>query len=397
MSHSTRSPLPVADPDALQPASAANSAETPRSAPDARVAVAAELERMLTNRTLQAFPYGSEYTALWQHVSACALGGKLVRPRLLVGAYDALVAERETATVAPHEADERREAAIRLAAATELLHYSFLLHDDVIDGDLTRRNQPNLIGAVLRDRAVAHPQHDDPTPRDLHWAHTSGILMGDLMLSIAHQVIAREALPQEVRIPLLDLLDRTIVESVAGEHLDVGLSDGVIAPDLDTVLWMSQLKTATYTFEFPLRAAAILAESSAATVSALGEIGRHLGLAFQLQDDLLSTFGNPQEHGKDAFSDLREGKETALISFARETHVWPEISLRFGAPDLGADSGIRIRELLRDCGAERAVQQLIDDQVAACFARCASDDGAVPPMVVACIEQLVAGLERRRA
>lgn len=397
MIHSARPPLPLADPDALQPAPGAPATEATRLAPDASVAVAAELERMLTNRTLQAFPYGSEYTALWQHVSACALGGKLVRPRLLLGTYDALVAARKEPHPDSGVATERRAAAIRLAAATELLHYSFLLHDDVIDGDLTRRNRPNLIGAVLESRATAHPQHEDPTPRDLHWAHTSGILMGDLMLSIAHQVIAREALPQNVRIHMLDLLDRTVVESVAGEHLDVGLSDRVISPDLDTVLWMSQLKTATYTFEFPLRAAAILAESSTATISALGEIGRHLGLAFQLQDDLLSTFGNPQEHGKDAFSDLREGKETALIAFARETYAWPEISISFGASDLRMESGIRIRELLRDCGAERAVQQLISDQVAECFARCASDDGAVPAEVAACIEQLVAGLEGRRS
>lgn len=342
-----------------------------------------ELRRMLSERTDRAAAYGPAFVALWEAASDTLLGGKMLRPRMLLAAFDALAGETDA------ECDRR--SVVRIAAAVEVLHFAFLLHDDVIDGDLQRRGRPNLIGALLGQRAGLRA-HDD-----LHWARTNGLLLGDILLSCAHQSFAREPLTHDRRIGLLDLLDHTITESVAGEQLDVGLADRVLATELTTVLDMTRLKTATYTFELPLRAAAILAGCSGRTEAAIAELARHLGVAFQLQDDMLSTFGRADEHGKDAYSDLREGKQTAAIAYARMTAAWPSIERHFGSPDLTALEGDQLRAQLVACGAEDFVSSLIDDQLRACVALLADTESGIPRALDPVIGDILAAIEGRRA
>ena len=330
-----------------------------RARPHLCSAIESELSGLIGERTKTAVRYGPEFHRLWSIAGENVLGGKFVRPLLLVESFDAL-ADKNT---------EDRHAAISIAAAIELLHYAFLLHDDVIDGDLVRRGRPNLIGSLLAEAGQLPPSGERPDAgrpdSALHWAQTGGILMGDMLLAATHQAFARAELPQQTRIRLLDLLEHTINETVAGEQLDVGLGDGIIAPELETILTMCGYKTATYTFELPLRAAATLAGVEPPIEAALAAAGRHLGLAFQLQDDLLSTFGDPRQHGKDPFSDLREGKQTAIIAYARKTSAWAGIEPWFGRADLGGSDAHNVRQLLSDCGAETFVQGHIDQQTRA--------------------------------
>jgi len=333
---------------------------TIRGRTDLCTAIENELSGLIGKRASAATAYGQDFSRLWELAGQNVLGGKFVRPLLLMETYDALQPVRSP----------QRETAISIAAAIELLHYAFLLHDDVIDGDLVRRGHPNLIGSLLAEAGgnAGVEANGTDTARAggaLHWAQTGGILMGDMLLAATHQSFARADLPHELRLRLLDLLEHTINETVAGEQLDVGLGDGVIAPDLQTILVMCGYKTATYTFELPLRAAATLAGADFAVENALATAGRHLGLAFQLQDDLLSTFGDPRRHGKDPFSDLREGKETAIIAHARTTVAWEDIKPFFGRPELSVGDGEHLRRHLTDCGAEAFVQNLIEEQMQA--------------------------------
>lgn len=357
--------------------------------------IQAELRTLMTARTAQATAYGLHFSNLWKHASDCIADGKLLRPRLLLATYDALTSD-------PGKPDVFRDSAVRVAASVEMLHYSFLLHDDVIDRDLFRRGRLNLIGQILNDLDPAKLQAALNAPltldsNELHWAHTNAILMGDLMLSATHQVFAREDLPTDVRLRLLDLLDHTVTESVAGEQLDVGLSKGLVSSDLNAVLGMSRLKTATYTFELPLKAAAILAGTSSRVQDTIGEIGKHLGLAFQLQDDLLSTFGDANEHGKDPFSDLREGKETTLIAYARMSSDWPSIEPHFGRHDLSDEDCLHVRNLLAECGAEQFVRSLIEEQIRACFDLISSTERHFPSQLRQLFGQLVDSIVERRS
>ena len=140
-----------------------------------------ELRRMLGERTARATAYGASFVALWEAAADTLLGGKMLRPRLLLAAYDALTESLDAAAA--------RASVVRIAAAVEVLHFAFLLHDDVIDGDLQRRGRPNLIGTLLNQRAGLRT-HDDA-----HWARTNALLLGDVLLSDAHQILAREDLP----------------------------------------------------------------------------------------------------------------------------------------------------------------------------------------------------------
>jgi len=343
-----------------------------RSRTDLCSAIENELAGLIGKRASAATAYGPDFARLWELAGQNVLGGKFVRPLLLMEAYDALQQTQQARPGSGAPGSRQRETAISIAAAIELLHYAFLLHDDVIDGDLVRRGHPNLIGSLLaeagetaRSQGAGAETDNTRAGSSLHWAQTGGILMGDMLLAATHQSFARADLPHELRLRLLDLLEHTINETVAGEQLDVGLGDGVIAPDLQTILVMCGYKTATYTFELPLRAAATLAGADFAVENALATAGRHLGLAFQLQDDLLSTFGDPRRHGKDPFSDLREGKETAIIAHARTTIAWADIEPFFGRPELSVGDGEHVRRHLSDCGAEAFVQSLIEEQMQA--------------------------------
>jgi len=307
------------------------------------------LRLRFSERRAAAERYGSEFVELWEAASEHALGGKLIRPRLLMDLLQAMAP-------APLSEEGTRRA-IDVAAHVELLHFAFLLHDDVIDGDLIRRRRPNLIGTLVSARPA------EPIEPALHWARSSAILLGDLLLASAVLGFARADVTADARERLLSLLEQTIFETVAGEHADVALSDGVIAPDLRTILSTSAYKTATYSFVLPLRAAAVLADSPASTEERLTLIGQRLGLAYQLQDDLLSVFGDPEEHGKDAFSDLREGKETAIIAYARMTSHWESIELHFGRSDLTVADGADTRDRLRECGAETFVRGLVQEHL----------------------------------
>lgn len=369
-----------------------------------RSAVEQELNAVFHERKNVAAAYGSHFVQLWTLAAENVLGGKLVRPFLLVETYQALrVVESTHLDQARGPSEQESETAIRIAAAIELLHYSFLLHDDVIDGDLMRRGRANLIGSILIETSDPSPCPEPDlhnasgatSDTSLHWARTGGILMGDILLASTHQAFARAPLPHAARLRLLDLLEHTVTESVAGEQLDVGLGDGMISPDLTTILTMSAYKTATYSFELPLRAAAILAGASQQLETTLSRAGRHLGLAFQLQDDLLSTFGDPLEHGKDPFSDLREGKQTALIAYARMTNAWPNIEPVFGHSELSTQEGLQLRELLADCGAEKFVQGLIDEQMRAFDELLGATTAEIPARARRVLLELAVRLEGR--
>ncbi|MGW8484504.1 polyprenyl synthetase family protein [Microbacterium sp. NPDC055903] len=356
---------------------------------DLHSAIEDRLRHRLDARAAAAEPYGAEFMRLWRLTGDRVLGGKLLRPRLVVELHAALAAERLEEPTCPST------TVLDLAVAVELLHYSFLLHDDVIDGDVQRRHSPNLI-AALRDE---HPNAERRAGEALHWGRTGAILMGDLLLADVHQRFARADVPSEQRMRILDLLDHTITETVVGEQLDVALGDHVVSADLHTILSMSEYKTATYTFEFPLRLAAIIAGRDNALETDLAAIARHLGLAFQLQDDLLSVFGEGEEHGKDPYSDLREGKQTALVAYARMTSTWVGIETRFGAADLTEQEGAGMRDALRACGAERFVQSLVDEQLSAAYALIADAEasGALPPAARRVLTALTDRLEGRRA
>jgi geranylgeranyl diphosphate synthase type I len=212
-------------------------------------------------------------------------GGKRVRPLLLSAAHAACGGTDESAT-------------IEAGAALEVLHAYLLAHDDWMDGDEVRRGGPSA-HAALRERLASTSMGD-----------ACAILAGDFGQGLAFDLLARVDLPASRVVALGREAASMLKQVVIGQIIDVR-GAAVTRENVDT---MHRLKTASYTTTAPLAMGAIIAGADDDRIDALRRVGAPLGLAFQLVDDLLGTFGEEAQTGKSSRSDLRRGKRTALIA-----------------------------------------------------------------------------------
>ncbi|MDN5636103.1 MAG: polyprenyl synthetase family protein, partial [Brevibacterium sp.] len=149
----------------------------------------------------------TQYGQLWESLTRMATGGKLIRPRLLMDAHRGLGGR-----------DAR--AAVDAACAMQLLHIALVIHDDVIDNDTIRRGEANISGEFAAEARLR-----GATSREAHaWGDATALLGGDLMLTLAHSLLARLDVDDAKRRAILDIFDDTLFESAAGEHSDVWLS-----------------------------------------------------------------------------------------------------------------------------------------------------------------------------
>lgn len=329
-----------------------------------------EFSAFLASRQAEAAEYGDGYLRLWQSVTESARGGKRLRPRLVLTAYHGL------------SGAGRRADAVQTALAFELLHTAFLLHDDVIDGDTVRRGRPNVAGEFSADALFRGADG----PRAQLWGQSAAILAGDLLLHSATQRVARLSAPEPARSSILDLFDRAVFVTAAGELADVGLATGLSDGRIDDVLAMTEEKTAVYTVAAPLAAGAALAGAGEDLLDLLAGYGRLVGTAFQLGDDLLGVFGDEAVTGKSASSDLRQGKQTSLIAFARGTREWADIEPLLGHPELTAADAASAAASLELCGARGFVERLLGEHVAGAIA--ALDSPLVPAELAAILARL---------
>lgn len=298
------------------------------------------LRRLLEQGLVRALATDPEHARLWQALAAATEGGKRFRPALVTAAHDALGGTEWI-------------AAAEVGAAVELLHTAFVVHDDVIDGDDLRRGQLNVSG-TFHDQAItsgAAPQYAETLGR------TAGILAGDLALAAAIRTVATCGASTEITHHLLDLFDAALHTTAAGELADVRLSLSTHEASLPESLTMEQQKTSAYSFQLPLQAGAVLARADEAVVARLGEAGRVLGIAFQLVDDLLGVFGDPDLTGKSATSDLRTSKQTPLLAHASTTTEWAEIRSYVGRDLTECELG-EVRQLLTASGSRGFVEEL---------------------------------------
>jgi len=198
--------------------------------------------------------------------------------------------------------------------------------------------------------------------RAREYGEAAAILAGDLLISAAHRIVAEVEAPHAVRTALLDVLDDCVFLTAAGEHADVRQSTA--SPSRHEIIAMIERKTAWYSFSAPLQAGALLGGASADAVDRLGEVGRHLGVAFQLRDDVLGVYGTSAVTGKSALGDLREGKQTLLIAWARRHPAWRTVVEDFGRADLDDEAADRLREAIDASGARARVEAVIRERFA---------------------------------
>lgn len=274
-----------------------------------------------------------DYARLWRVMfDTYKAGGKRLRPYMVLLAYHACRGDAE-------------QDVLPAAAALELLHGSMLMHDDIIDRDTTRHGKPNVAGTYQSLYRL------EPAKRD-HLAVSAALLGGDLLIMSAHRLLAESALPAEKRFTALRLMNDAIFNVVGGELLDAESITKAV-PDVDS-LAVARYKTAHYSFVTPLVMGASLADADFATVTAFRDYGDSLGVAFQLADDLLGLFGDQEETGKPATSDMREGRRTFVLQRAYELAApaeRAELQTMLGTEDITLSQLERARTIVRDCGA----------------------------------------------
>lgn len=216
-------------------------------------------------------------------------GGKRLRAMAIYAGYRAVATQPDDAGLA---------AAIELGAAIELLQTYLLIQDDWMDDDDQRRGGPATHAAFAR-------QYGDPK-----LGASLAILAGDFAAGFAFELLHSTQFPAATAAQARAAFTRMHFEVVSGQQLDL------LA--YDEVALTQHLKTGSYTVRGPVTLGALLGSASAEQLATLERFARPLGIAFQLRDDLLGTFGDTRSTGKPAGHDLREGKHTALVSEARK-------------------------------------------------------------------------------
>ena len=286
------------------------------------------------------------YRLLWETLyGLIRSGGKRLRPRITLMAYDAF-------------GGKDKSGMIPVAAAQELLHFSLLIHDDVIDRDYTRYNTLNIAGRYKELYSKFLPDTTD----QVHFAHSAAILAGDLMLSGAHELIALSDLNQNEKTIAGQLLAHSIFEVAGGELLDTEIS---FVPYTDgDALKIARYKTAGYSFKVPLLTGARIAGIPKNKEATLSEFGLALGIAYQLVDDLLGTFGEEETTGKSTTSDITEGKRTFMVEQAINAMTILEkdrFDKSFGNHEASPSEVEDVKQLLVSTGAKTKTEQAIKD------------------------------------
>ena len=223
---------------------------------------------------LQSQNFGSHPKGLYDPIHySLSLGGKRLRPTLLIMAYNMY--------------KDNVEYAYDAATAMEIFHNFTLLHDDVMDNATMRRGAPTV---------------------HRRWNTNTAILSGDGMLIIAYSYLTRCATKGLERV--LEIANSTFLEIMVGQQfdLDFELRDDVLE---DEYIDMIRLKTSVL-LAACMQMGSVLGGATEHDSNLLYKFGERLGLAFQLQDDLLDTYGNPKMFGKNIGGDIVSNKRTFL-------------------------------------------------------------------------------------
>lgn len=226
-------------------------------------------------------------------------GGKRLRPAFMYWGYIA-------------GGGEDREKILKTSISIELVHNFLLMHDDVIDHGKMRHGVETIntkyakMGRLFFDTEGAK-----------HFGNSLALIFGDMLSAISNQVIFTSDFSAKLIVKALKQIQAIVSQTVIGEIQDVYMdSSGKVSEE--AILKMYRNKTACYTIEGPLKLGAILAGADGKILKTLSAYALPLGVAFQIQDDILGIFGSEKKIGKKIGLDIQEGKKTLMLTKALE-------------------------------------------------------------------------------
>jgi len=236
--------------------------------------------RELSDKAITSLGVSTEADKLFAPVRyILSIGGKRLRPVMCLLACNLF--------------KDKIDEAVMPAAGIEVFHNFTLIHDDIIDKADLRRGSPTV-----------HSK----------WGHDQAILSGDVMAFVAVECIGQA--PDKALAKTLRLFNRTAIEVCIGQQLDLDYEKKGVVSETE-YLRMIELKTAVLVAA-SLKTGAIIGEASEKDQDLLYEFGRCLGIAFQIQDDVLDTYGDTRMFGKKTGSDIIANKKTYLLVKALE-------------------------------------------------------------------------------
>ena len=248
------------------------------------------------------------------------LGGKRVRPVLCLMGNELF--------------DEIREDAWELAAAVEMFHNFTLIHDDIMDKAPLRRGMETV-----------HTKYGENT----------ALLAGDVMLVKAYEYLSN--IDNTFLKPIMQLFNQTAREVCEGQQWDMDFEKQDTV-GLDEYLRMIELKTSVL-LAASLKMGAVLGGAGERNQNLLYEFGRKLGIAFQVQDDYLDAFGDPQKFGKQVGGDILANKKTFLLIHALETANAAQLAeLRHLLAGNAPDKVEQVLKIFRKCQVDEWAIQL---------------------------------------
>lgn len=231
--------------------------------------------QQIIDQAVRETTYPAEPKELYEPISyLMSLGGKRLRPAMVLMATDLFNGDIK--------------AALAPALAIELFHNFTLMHDDIMDKAPLRRGKPTV-----------HAK----------WNESVAILSGDVMFVKAYKMMIQ--VKPDILIQVLDIFNTTAVGVCEGQQIDMNfeLRDEV---SIAEYIEMIRLKTAVL-LGGALKIGALIGEASETDAQHLYEFGENLGIAFQLQDDILDVYGDPEKFGKQVGGDIISNKKTFLL------------------------------------------------------------------------------------
>jgi geranylgeranyl diphosphate synthase type I len=271
--------------------------------------------------------------------------GKLIRGSLLCFSYE-MFSNKKVDPIA-----------VRLAVSLEWIHTALLIHDDIMDRDITRRGVPTVHHCYTLE--AQKQKSDDPATL----GNNLGLCVGDLCYFTAYDILSRLKLKEGIKNQIMSSISQEFQKVLLAQMNDVRLAAESKKISEEEIISVYRFKTARYTFSLPILLGGMLAGIPDKTLKLWNQIGEYYGILYQLRDDELGSFGNEKQTGKTIGGDIRINKKTLIHSLMYKNSTKEEIDTYdhiYGNSDITQDQIDYLRIRYAKSGSQKEYQSIME-------------------------------------
>jgi len=252
------------------------------------------------------------------------------------------------------------KAITRASISLELLHQFLLTHDDIVDRDEKRYGGPTL-EMVYKDIFKRKFGVDENHP-----GKALAMIAGDLLEQLGYKALYSSEFGEKIVLEAAQEINKVAIETVAGWQIQYFQNFELISEaNQKQFLKGMELVSAKYSFELPLMVGLILAGKKQVYEKILTKYAYHVGMAYQIQDDILGVFGKSKKTGKPSGNDVREGKKTLLIlkAYKNASSKEKEFMKKVIGTDLNSRELNQVREIIKTTGSFDESKKMAQDHI----------------------------------